>query len=64
MNALIEKVRNEPVLVVTFVAAVLTSLVQFGIPLTDEQANSITVLVIAGLAFVARNKVVPKRNVE
>lgn len=53
------KIRREPVLVVTFVGAVLNLLIVFGIDLTQEQTASILVLLNAGLAFIARSKVTP-----
>ena len=62
MDALIERVRNEPVLVTGFVQAVLGLLLAFGLDLTNEQTGSIMVLTAALLAFVARGKVKPTRT--
>lgn len=62
MNALIEKVRNEPVLVTAFIAAVIALVTAFGLDLSNEQVAAINALVVAALAFVARAKVTPLRK--
>lgn len=62
MNALLEKVRNEPVLVVTLVTACLALLVSFGVTLSEAQTGAVVALVIAVLGFVARSKVTPNRK--
>lgn len=62
MDALIERVRNEPVLVTAFLQAVLGLLLAFGVDLTNEQVGSIMAVTAAGLAFVARRKVKPVRS--
>lgn len=59
MNSIIERIKNEPVLVSAFVAATLTLLVVFGVPLSPVQSGAIIALVQAGLAFIARSKVSP-----
>lgn len=56
---MLERIKNEPVLVTTFVSAVLVTLVQAGLPISDGLANAITGLVVAGLALFARSKVTP-----
>ena len=56
---MIERIRNEPVLLTTLVGALLTVAIQFGIPISDTQANALNVLVVAGLAVFARSKVTP-----
>lgn len=62
MKNLIEKLRNEPVLVTGFVTAVLGLLVAFGLELSDEQIGAILAVVGAALAIVARQKVTPNRK--
>jgi len=62
MNALIERVRNEPVLVTALVSAVLGLLVAFGLDLSNEQTGSLMALTGTLLAFVARGKGTPNRN--
>lgn len=62
VNALIEKLRNEPVLVTGFVTALLGLLVAFGFELSDEQVGAILALVGSVLAIVARKKVTPNRK--
>jgi chromate transport protein ChrA len=62
VNGLIEKIRNEPVLVTGFLAAVIALVTAFGLNLSNEQVAAINAVVIAVLAFVARKKVVPTRK--
>ena len=62
MNAIIEKILNNPVLASTFVGAVLVVLVQAGVPISDGLANAITGLIVAGLAIFARSQVTPVRT--
>jgi hypothetical protein len=56
---MLDKLRNEPVLVRAAIGAAITLLVQFGVPITDGQANAITALAWALLAMSARGKVTP-----
>jgi hypothetical protein len=56
---MLDKLRNEPVLVRAAIGAAVTLLVQFGVPITDGQANAITALAWALLALSARGKVSP-----
>ena len=56
---MIERIRNEPVLVTGAVQALLGLLLAFGLDLTNEQTASIMVATAALLAFVARSKVTP-----
>ena len=56
---MIDRIRNEPVLVTAFVAAVLVMLVEAGLPISDGLSHAITGVVVAGLAFVARSRVSP-----
>jgi hypothetical protein len=62
MNAIIERLRNNPVLVNTLVGALLVLLVQAGVPIRDGLANAISALVVAVLAIFTRSQVVPLRN--
>lgn len=59
MDALIERLRDEPVLVTTAVGALLGLLVVFGVPISDDQKTAIIVLLTAVLAIFARSKVSP-----
>jgi len=56
---MIDRIKNEPVLVTAFVQAVLGLLLAFGLNLSNEQVASIMGLTAAGLAFIARSKVTP-----
>lgn len=65
------KVAHKPVLtssvIVAFAAALLTLLVQFGVPLEDGQADAITGLVMIAAPFVvaevSRRRTVDKKDV-
>lgn len=63
MNAIVERVKREPALVLGLVGAVIALLLAFGLDLTNEQQAGITGLVIAILAFVTRSQVTPNRAV-
>lgn len=62
MQALIERVRREPVLATALLASVLTLLVSFGVEITDEQMGAIGAVATAALALVARTKVSPTKG--
>ena len=51
--------QNEPVLTRTLVGAAVVLATQFGLPLSDGQANAIDGVVGAVLALGARNRVTP-----
>ena len=57
--SIIERVRNEPVLVYTVIGAGLVLLTEFGINVTDSQQAAIIAFVVALMALVARSKVSP-----
>lgn len=59
MSQLIERIKNEPVLLVTVLGALITVLLQLGVPISDDLANALTGLAWAVLALVARSKVSP-----
>lgn len=59
---MLERVRNEPVLVTGAVQAILGLLLAFGLDLSNEQTASIMVATAAALAFVARSKVTPTES--
>ena len=63
MDAFIERLRNEPVLVTQIVTAVLGLLVCFGLAL--PAATTATIMSVAQLVagLIARSKVTPTRNV-
>lgn len=61
MNEIIEKIRNEPVLVTTLIGAVLTALVAFNVPLTQEQVVALVAIAAAIMAIIARAQVTPVR---
>jgi hypothetical protein len=57
--SIVDRVRNEPVLVTALVQAVLALIVSFGLDLSAEQIGSILAVSAGLLAFVARSKVTP-----
>jgi hypothetical protein len=59
MSAIIARLANEPVLVTTFVTAVLDAAIAFGAPIADGQKIAVITVVTAALAFFARSKVSP-----
>jgi hypothetical protein len=59
MRALLDKIRNEPVLVTAFVTALIALFVAFGLDLSDTQTAAILGVVGAVLALVARSRVTP-----
>lgn len=59
LRALYARLRDEPVLVVGVVSALLVLLVQVGVPVSDGVANAISGLIFAVSALIARRKVTP-----
>ena len=64
MKTILERVKNEPALLIGLVAAVISLVLAFGVSLTDEQVGGIMAVVVAVLALVTRSKVVAFRRVE
>lgn len=56
---IVERIRNEPVLVSTLIGAVIALFVAFGVDLSTEQTAAILAVVAAVLAIVARQQVTP-----
>lgn len=63
MNEILNRLRNEPVLVTTLVQAALTLLVVFGLNLSTEQNVAILGVTTALLTIFARSKVTPVETV-
>jgi hypothetical protein len=63
MKAILERIKNEPALVVGLVSAIIALLLAFGLSLTDEQVGGIMAVVVAILAVVTRSQVTPTRVV-
>lgn len=63
MKSVLERIRNEPALVVAAVAAVISLLLAFGLSLSEEQIGAIMAVVVAVLGFVTRSQVTPTRSV-
>lgn len=61
---MIERIKNEPAVVAGLVGALLLTVQEFGLALTDGQENALNGLTVALLALFVRERVVPARNVE
>lgn len=61
ISEIVERIRNEPVLVTTLVGAILTALAVFNIPLTQDQIVALVAVAAAIMAIVARSQVTPTR---
>lgn len=59
MKSILDRLRNEPVLVSTLLATGLVLLAQAGVPISDGLANAISAFVIAAFAIFARSQVSP-----
>ncbi len=59
MNEIIERLRREPVLVTTLVGSILTALVVFNVPLTQDQVTALVAIAAAVMAIIARATVTP-----
>ena len=64
MNAILEKIKNEPVAVTALAQALLVLGVEFGLDLSDKQQGAILAVCAAVLALVARQQVTPTRTVD
>lgn len=63
MEALIERIKNEPALVTTTVAALLGLLAAFGLDLSAEQTSAITTIATLAAGILTRTQVTPTRKV-
>ena len=59
LDPIIARIQNEPVLATTFAGALLSLLIVFGVPITDDQKTAIVVALTALLAIFARSQVSP-----
>lgn len=56
---MIDRIKNEPAVVLGLVQAIIALVVAFGLDLTGEQTASILAVTAAVLAFVVRQRVTP-----
>jgi hypothetical protein len=61
---ILERIKNEPALLIGFISAVISLALAFGFTLSEEQIGGIMAVVVAILALVTRNQVVAFRRVE
>ncbi len=59
LESIWNRITLEPVLVSTLVGAVITLIVAFGVPVSDDQKTAIIALTVAVLALFARSQVSP-----
>jgi hypothetical protein len=64
MMGLLLKLKDEPVLVSSFVAAVVSLLVAFGVDISADQKAAVIGCVGAALALFTRSQVTPNSKVE
>lgn len=57
--SMLDKIRNEPVLITGLVQAALALAVTFGLGVSEEQVGAILAVTAAVLALVARSRVTP-----
>lgn len=56
---MLDRIRNEPILVTTLVSALCVLGVQLGLPISDGLANALSGVIVAGAALFGRSKVTP-----
>ena len=63
MKSILERIKNEPALLIGLVSAAISLILAFGIDLTEKQVGGIMAVVVALLALVTRSQVTPTRAV-
>jgi len=64
VKAILERVKREPALVYGLVGSIIALLLTFGVPLNNTQVGSIMAVVVAVLAILTRQVVIPAKAVE
>lgn len=64
LEAMLERIKNEPVLTAALVAALLLLLVEFGLELTGGQQAAVQGVVAAFGLWLARRSVTPTRKID
>ena len=64
MNTFWKRIQEEPAVIFSVVNAVLALVVLFGVPLTEQQAGGIIVLVNVIVGFLTRQQVTPTIKVD
>lgn len=62
MQGILDRIRQEPALVVGFVQTCIVLGVSFGLSLSQEQTAAILAFTAASLAFVTRSQVSPTKG--
>ena len=63
MDALIERIKNEPVLLTALASAVLDLVIVFGFTISPEQKVAVIAVLTTALALFARSQVMPMRKI-
>lgn len=64
IDPIIERMKNEPVAVMSIIEAILAVVVVFGLALTTAQVAAVLGLAGAILTFIARQQVTPTRKLD
>lgn len=64
MKALWERLKNEPVLILNLINAVIAGAIAFGLDLTMEQKAGLIAISTAVLNLLARSQVTPVRKIK
>lgn len=64
MDAIIERVKNEPALVTGLIAAILSLAIAFGVDLSEAQQTAVLGVAFAVMAIVTRAQVTPNRKIK
>lgn len=64
MKNILERIKNEPALLLGLISAAISLALAFGLSLSEEQIGGIMAVVVAVLALVTRSQVVAFRRVE
>lgn len=64
MSSIVERIRNEPALVIGLITAIIAVAVTLGVDVSDDAKAAIIGLTTAVLALVTRSQVYPASSVE
>ena len=59
---MIQRIRNEPVILTNTIAALISLAIALGAPITTEQTAAITTIIVALAALIARTTVTPTKD--
>lgn len=59
LRRILDRLLNEPILVIAFVTALIDAAVAFGAPITEQEKVAVITVVTTGMAILARALVTP-----